>query len=156
MRLRLIAVGKKMPAWVDEACREYMRRLPREWHFELIEIAAGNRTRGAETARAVEEEGRRMLAQVTPQTQVIALDEGGESLSTARLSGRVGDWMRQGDDIAMLIGGADGLATACRDRADRAWSLSPLTLPHGMARIVVVEQLYRAWTVVSGHPYHRA
>ncbi|MGD2075553.1 MAG: 23S rRNA (pseudouridine(1915)-N(3))-methyltransferase RlmH [Gammaproteobacteria bacterium] len=156
MKIRLIVVGTRMPGWVTDAYHEYARRLPRECALSLTEIPLGRRARSAAVARAVEEEGRRMTAATLPDERVIALDVGGRSWSTPELAGHLQRWMQHGRDVALLVGGPDGLADSCLRRAEQRWSLSPLTLPHPLVRVLVAEQLYRAWTILSGHPYHRA
>ena len=155
MRIHLIAVGLKPPAWVAEAWREYSRRMPRECTLRLTEIPAGRRSRNASIPSIVAAEGKRMLDALPRGAWVIALDEEGEAWNTRRLASEMQDWMRRGRDVALLVGGPDGLAPACRERAGQAWSLSPLTLPHALVRIVVAEQIYRAWSLNSNHPYHR-
>lgn len=155
MRLRLIAVGTRVPEWIRTGTEEYRRRLPAECALELVEVPPGRRTKGADPARAVREEGARLLA-AAGTARIWLLDERGSAWSTRALSERLSDWMRTGRDVALLVGGADGLDAACRARAEGVWSLSPLTLPHLLVRVVVAEQLYRAWTLLRGHPYHRA
>lgn len=154
--MHLLAVGSRVPAWVDTGCREYARRLPRECRLELVTVAAARRGKGAGTARAVAAEGRRLLAAVPAQARVVALDQGGEPWTTRMLASRLARWLQEGRDVALLVGGADGLAPACLERAEQRWSLSPLTLPHALVRVIVAEQLYRAWSLLAGHPYHRA
>jgi len=156
MRVRLIAVGTRMPKWVEAGVAEYAPRLPREWRFELVEIPVAARGRNADIARLKRAEGEKVLRAIPPGADVIALDERGESLSTAEWARAVQDWQREGRDVALLVGGPDGLAPDCLARARRRWSLSKLTLPHGLARIFVLEQLYRAWSLSANHPYHRA
>lgn len=153
MKLRVIAAGTRMPAWVTEGTREYTRRLPREYRLEIVEIALASTRRGA--PRALQEEGGRMLAAVGERDRVIALAVEGQALSTAELARRLGKWQQDGRDVAFLIGGPEGLAPECLERAELRWSLSPLTFPHALVRVLLVEQLYRAWTVLVGHPYHR-
>ena len=145
-----------MPAWVNEGYREYARRLPRECRLELTEIPSGQRVRSGNVERAVAEEGKRMLAEVSAGEHVIALDVKGRSWSTEQLARQFQQWMRDGRVIKLLVGGPDGLSAPCLKRAQQCWSLSSLTLPHALVRILVAEQLYRAWTVSVGHPYHRA
>ncbi len=154
MRLRLVAVGTRMPGWVDEGFREYAGRMPRECRLELREIALGRRSRGADTGRAKAEEADRLLAASTGCFRV-CLDVRGEQLDTAGLARRLAAWQQGGQDVALLVGGPDGLAAPCLEAAQWRWSLSPLTLPHGLVRVLLAEQLYRAWTVLTGHPYHR-
>lgn len=156
MRIRLIAVGTRMPAWVEQGVAEYQPRLPREWRFELVEIPVAARGKNADIARLKQAEGEKMLKAIPAGAQVIALDERGESLATTDWARAVQDWQRDGRDVALLIGGPDGLAPECLSRAGRRWSLSKLTLPHGLVRVMVLEQLYRAWSLAAGHPYHRA
>ena len=145
-----------MPAWVNEGYREYARRLPRECRLDLTEIPPGQRARSGNVERAVAEEGKRMLAELATGEHVIALDVEGHSWSTEQLASEFQRWMQRGRVIKLLVGGPDGLSAPCLDRAQQCWSLSPLTLPHTLVRVLVAEQLYRAWTVTVGHPYHRA
>lgn len=156
MRLRLIAVGTRLPAWVQAGVAEYTARFPREWRFELVEIPVASRGKNADVARLKDAEGERMLKAVAAGAQVIALDERGEALDTLQWSRALARWQQDGRDVSLLVGGPDGLAPACRSRADRTWSLSKLTLPHALVRVLVAEQLYRAWSVLANHPYHRA
>jgi 23S rRNA (pseudouridine1915-N3)-methyltransferase len=147
-------VGTRPPEWVTTGFSEYARRLPREMPLELVEIPpAARRNVPPERARSAEAE--RLLARVGARDWVIALDERGRSWSTVRLSQRLDDWRMQGRDVALLVGGADGLDPVCLERADEVLSLSSMTLPHALVRVVLAEQLYRAWTILSGHPYHR-
>ena len=155
MQVHLIAAGTRMPRWVTEGYDEYARRLPHECRLQLREIPLGRR-RGGDTVRAVTEEGDRMLAALSGHDlRVVALAVDGRAWSTEALARQLDGWLHDGRDLALLIGGPDGLATACRERAEFAWSLSPLTLPHGLVRVLVAEQLYRAWSILAGHPYHR-
>lgn len=155
MRLHLIAAGTRLPGWLDAGYREYARRLPRECRLELTEIPLGRRAKNRPPARAVAEEGERMLAVLPAGAEAVALDVDGAAWSTETLANRLADWLADGRDRAFLIGGPDGLAPAVRERTAARWSLSPLTLPHGLARVLVAEALYRAWSVAAGHPYHR-
>ncbi|MEM7292636.1 MAG: 23S rRNA (pseudouridine(1915)-N(3))-methyltransferase RlmH [Pseudomonadota bacterium] len=156
MRIHLLAVGQKMPRWVEEGYREYAARLRGEIKLELVEIRAARRTRNSAVARLMEEEGERLLAAIPARAHVVALDVQGRAESTERLASRMEDWMRSGNDVVLLIGGPDGLSPAALQRADTKLSLSPLTFPHPLVRILVAEQLYRAYSVLRGHPYHRA
>lgn len=156
MNIHLIAVGERMPAWVQQGYAEYAKRLPPECGLRLVEIAPGRRSKAADPARAIQEEGERMLAAVPKGSLVLALDERGREWATADLAEQLGRWLQGGRDVALLVGGPDGLAAACRERAEGTWSLSRLTLPHPLVRVVVAEQLYRAWSVLQNHPYHRA
>ena len=155
MRISLIAVGTRMPAWVEAGIAEYRKRLPPEIHFEIREIALGKRGKNADIARAMQDEGEAMLAAITPRDRVIALDVLGKSLSTEQLAGKLAQWQMDGDDISLLVGGPDGLASECLARAAEKWSLSALTLPHPLVRVLLAEQLYRAWSINANHPYHR-
>ena len=156
MRIHLIAVGHRRPEWEQEGFREYARRMPPELSVELHEVAPSKRTTGRSAKRHVEDEGRRIVAVTPSGARVVALDETGATWSTVEFANCLERWMHDGRDLALLIGGADGLAPACIESAEHRWSLSPLTLPHGLARIVVAEQLYRASTILRRHPYHRA
>lgn len=156
MRIHLIAVGNRMPEWVVTGYGEFAGRLPTECRLHLIEITPGRRPKGGDVARAVAEESERMLAAIPKGSLVIALEVEGRGWATEQLAQQLASWLQDGRDVALLVGGPDGLAESCRARAELSWSLSPLTLPHMLVRIVVAEQLYRAWSVLHGHPYHRA
>lgn len=155
MRLKVVAVGARLPEWQQQGFREYARRLPRELRPQLVEIPAAKRGKSTPTAQAIGKESERMLAALGRDDYVVALDRPGTQLDTESLAGVLQGWLGSGRDVAMLIGGADGLSEDCRARADLSWSLSALTFPHGMVRVMVAEQLYRAWSIVSNHPYHR-
>jgi 23S rRNA (pseudouridine1915-N3)-methyltransferase len=155
VKVRLIAVGTRMPKWVSAGVAEYEPRLPREWRFELVEIPVAARGANADIARLKHAEGQKMLRAIPAGAEVVAFDERGESLSTLEWARAVDGWQRHGRDVALLIGGPDGLAPECLARAGRRWSLSKLTLPHALVRVFALEQLYRAWSVTAGHPYHR-
>ena len=155
MRMHLLAVGARRPGWEQAGFEEYARRLPADCALELVEIAATKRRKGTAASRAVAEEGERMLARIPRRARVVALDERGRPWSTLELSERLQRWREEAADVALLIGGADGLAPACLEAAREVWSLSALTLPHGLVRILVAEQLYRAWSIAGNHPYHR-
>ena len=156
MHIRLIAVGDRQPAWVAQAFDAYARRMPRQWQFRLEVVGSARRTSDGDVVKAKAAEGQKVLQKLKSTEQVIALDEHGRQWSTAELAERLGEWQAAGSDLAFVIGGPDGIAEGCLARADLTWSLSKLTLPHGLARVLVAEQLYRAWTVITGHPYHRA
>ncbi|MEJ2059816.1 MAG: 23S rRNA (pseudouridine(1915)-N(3))-methyltransferase RlmH [Gammaproteobacteria bacterium] len=155
MRVHLIAVGTRMPAWVGEAYTEYAGRLAAGWRMELHEVPMEKRVRNADIARLRDREGERLLAAVPTGARIVTLDEHGRSLSTRQLADRLNDWSVDGRELALLVGGPDGLSPACRDAADFVWSLSPLTFPHPLVRVILAEQMYRAWSVLQGHPYHR-
>lgn len=156
MKLALLAAGTRMPGWVEAGYAEYAGRMPRECRLELTEIPLGKRSGGGKRGRAITTEGERMLKAIRPDQRVIALDVTGRSLATEALAKRLAGWLQDGRNVIFTIGGPDGLASSVIERAESSWSLSPLTLPHGLVRIVVAEQLYRAWTMLTGHPYHRA
>ena len=155
MQIHLIAVGTRMPAWVTSGYEEYARRLPHECSLRLVEIPLSKRRKTQSALKNRQEEGKAMLAAVPVQATVVALDVRGKAWSTEALADHLQDWLQGGRDIALLVGGPDGLADECLDRADIRWSLSSLTLPHALVRVLLAEQLYRAWTVIQGHPYHR-
>lgn len=156
MRLVLIAIGQKMPAWVVAGYDEYAKRLPAHLKLELIERPASPWAARGDVARGMREEADALRAAIPKNAHVVALDERGSAWTTVQLSERLADWQRDGRDVALLVGGPDGLDPPLRDAAEQRWSLSPLTLPHPLVRILVAEQLYRAWTLLAGHPYHRA
>jgi len=156
MRIHLIAVGTRMPSWVEQGYREFSKRLPRECSLRLVEIPLGKRGKSQAVARARHEEGQAMLAAIPPDCHAVALDVKGQPWSTEDLAARLQDWMASGRDLALLVGGPDGLSPACLERADQHWSLSALTFPHALVRMMLAEQLYRAWTITTGHPYHRS
>ena len=156
MKIHLLAVGTRMPEWVEKGYAEYAGRLPRECALNLVEIPAGQRGQNPDIARIVRAEGERLLAAAPSGSRRIALDERGQEWSTMELAERLSGWLREGRDVSLLVGGPDGLDATCRDRAERLWSLSRLTLPHPLVRVVVAEQLYRAWSLLHNHPYHRA
>lgn len=155
MRIHLIAVGQRMPKWVDSGFAQFAKRLPAHVPLKLVAVAAGKRGRNADIDRLMRQEGDRMLAALPADAHVIALHVQGRVLTSEQWSQQLAGWMQQGRDVALLIGGPEGLAPQCLQRADERWSLSALTLPHPLVRLVVVEQLYRASTILQGHPYHR-
>lgn len=156
MKIRLLAVGQKMPAWVTAGYNEYAARMPPECRLELIELPLAPRAKSQPLERAVQQEGERMLGALAGGEHLIALDVRGKAWSTEQLAAELAGWLQGGRDMALVIGGPDGLADAVLERAERRWSLSPLTLPHPLVRIVVAEQLYRATSILKNHPYHRA
>ncbi len=153
MRAHLIAVGERMPAWVGEGFAEYAKRLSRELPLQLVEISTKSRSR--ESARAIADEGAAILAAIPKSAHVVALDGRGKAWSSEELAAQLARWRMQGQDLAFVIGGPDGLAPAVLERAQQRWSLGPATLPHPLVRIVVAEQLYRAVSQLANHPYHR-
>ncbi len=160
MRISVIAVGTRMPDWIEAGVSEYKKRLPTEINFEIREIALAPRSKkkgdkNADVARAIQQEGAAMLAAIAARDIVIALDVLGKSVSTENLAMILRDWQMHGDNISLLVGGPDGLADECLVRAEQRWSLSALTLPHPLVRVLLAEQIYRAWTINHNHPYHR-
>jgi 23S rRNA (pseudouridine1915-N3)-methyltransferase len=157
LKLLVVAVGHRMPAWVDAGFEEYARRMPREAPLKLVEVKPEPRgeQEGRSVARLTESEGKRIAAALPKGALKIVLDERGRTCTTRELAQRMAAWQMEGRDVAFVIGGADGLSPAVKRSADFLWSLSPLTLPHGLARVVLAEQLYRAHTILKNHPYHR-
>jgi 23S rRNA (pseudouridine1915-N3)-methyltransferase len=155
LRLLLLAATARQPAWVDEGFRHYATRLRGRCKLELKPIRLARRGTSVPTDRTVAEEGSRMLAAIPLDAHVVALAEAGKPWTTQQLATKLERWMTQGAPVCLLIGGPDGLAPDCLARANEGWSLSPLTLPHGLARVIVAEALYRAWSILEHHPYHR-
>ena len=155
MRIGVIAVGTRMPGWVQQGVEEYCKRLPRELKPAWREIALARRGRELSAQQASAAEGAQMLKALPAADRVIALEVGGRRISTQGLADPLRQWQMSGDNYSFLIGGPDGLAPDCMERADYSWSLSDLTLPHPLVRVVLAEQLYRAWTITVNHPYHR-
>ena len=155
MHIRLIAVGDRQPSWVDDAFAVYSGRFPREWKFRLDCIATARRGKNDKSKSAMQAEGEQILAKIDDDEQLILLDERGKQLTSSDLANRLSAWQADGRDLCFLIGGPDGVSAACRERANSIWSLSKLTLPHGLARALFAEQMYRAWSLQVGHPYHR-
>lgn len=154
MHLRLIAVGDRQPAWVDSAFSEYAGRLPRSWQFRVDEIPTAQRGK-ADAGKARNVEGEKVLAKLKSSEKVVLLDERGRQFTSRAFSDKLAGWLAEGPDLTFVIGGPDGVSDDVSDRANVTWSLSDLTLPHGLARVLFIEQLYRAWTLTTGHPYHR-
>jgi len=156
MRIELLALGTRMPDWVAAGVAEYVRRLGPEVRFELREIPLARRAGDSNPARAVADEGARMLKSIRTDAFVVALDVRGKVFSTEQLGEWLNGRMTESRDLTFLIGGPDGLAPDCLSRSDLRWSLSALTLPYALVRVIIVEQLYRALSLLKGHPYHRA
>jgi 23S rRNA (pseudouridine1915-N3)-methyltransferase len=155
MKIRLLAVGGKMPDWVTQGFNEYVKRLPAEMSLELVELPLGHRGKSADPARAIRQEGDAMLAAIPKGDRVIALEVLGKTWSTEQLASQMESWQMDGCNVSLLVGGPDGLDPRCSQMADQKWSLSPLTLPHPLVRVLLSEQIYRAWTITKGHPYHK-
>lgn len=154
MRLRLLAVGERVPPWVAQGVDEYLKRLTGRLAFEIVEIPPGNRSGGRPPARAMQEEAQRIGA-AAKGARCILLDERGKSWRSRELATQLDGWRNDGRDVCLIIGGPDGFDPELRKRAESSWSLSDLTLPHALVRVVVVEQIYRALSIIEGHPYHR-
>lgn len=155
MRIRIIAVGQKMPAWVDKGYQEYAKRLTGDCVLELLELPMQKRSKNISVEQLKEKEGKAILDAIKKTERVIALDVLGESVSTHDLADNIKSWQMDGHNIALIIGGPDGLSANVLQKADNKISLSKLTLPHPMVRVLLAEQLYRAWSINHGHPYHR-
>ncbi len=156
MNIYLISVGTKMSHWVQDGFQEYAKRMPSECSINLHEIPMKSRGKNCDIQRMVKDEGERILKAIPKGCRVIALEVTGKLWSTEQLSSELGQWMESGQDVTLLVGGPDGLSSEVINRANALWSLSPLTLPHPMVRVVLSEQLYRAWSLLRNHPYHRA
>ncbi len=156
MKIVVIAVGNRMPKWVQTAVDEYSKRFPSELKLEFREIAPQRRDGRGSEIKAMEKEGKAILEAIPKKSYVIALDERGRQFTSEELSKKVGSWESMGCDIALLIGGPNGLTDECRQRASELWSLSKLTLPHPLVRVFVAETVYRAYSIYAGLPYHRA
>lgn len=155
MHIRVLAIGDRQPGWVDDAVGNYAQRFPREWKFRLDTIPTVRRNKNDKSKQAMDAEGKALLAKLDSAVQVVLLDERGKQLNSQSLARQMSAWQNEARDLCFVIGGPDGVSAACHQRADFVWSLSNLTLPHGMARVVLSEQLYRAWSLQNGHPYHR-
>ncbi|MFT5806898.1 MAG: 23S rRNA (pseudouridine1915-N3)-methyltransferase [Moritella dasanensis] len=155
MKIQLVAVGSKMPAWVEIGYKEYARRFPKDMPFELLEISAGKRGKNADIKRILELEGVKTMQAIPKGNRIVTLEVTGKPWTTEQLAVELDKWKHDGRDVSLLIGGPEGLAPECIAASEQRWSLSPLTLPHPMVRVVVAEALYRAWSVTTNHPYHR-
>ncbi|GAB5383009.1 MAG: 23S rRNA (pseudouridine(1915)-N(3))-methyltransferase RlmH [Aliiglaciecola sp.] len=155
MRIQMIAVGSKMPAWVESGYREYERRFSADISLSLTEIPAGKRGKNADIKRILQKEGELTLAAVPKGNKIITLEVTGQAMTTPQLAQNLTKWQMDGRDISLLIGGPEGLAPSCIQASEQKWSLSPLTLPHPIVRVIVAESLYRAWSINTNHPYHR-
>ena len=156
MKFFICTVGHKMPPWVEAAFQEYAKRMPREAAIELIEVKPEKRGSGKTAEKLRGAEGARIRAAIPPGCRVVAMDERGSQWTTVMLTDSITKWMKNGGDTAFLVGGADGLDPGIRNSADEVFALSALTLPHAFVRILLAEQLYRAVSLIKGHPYHRA
>ena len=155
MRIHMIAVGTKMPGWVNDAFGDYAKRLPKDCALVLHEIPMVKRSKTVSVEKARQKESEQILETIPKNTHVVAMEVTGKAWSTEQLAQQLNQWRDAGGDVCLLIGGPDGLDEACRTAAHQCWSLSPLTLPHPLVRVVLAEQLYRAWSINNNHPYHR-
>ena len=154
MQIHLISIGNRMPTWVEQGYQEYAKRLPRECELILKEIPADKR-RSGDIARITREEGERMITAIPQRAHIVTLDIPGKAWSTADVAQALNRWLNQGQPIALLIGGPEGLSDQAKQLAQESWSLSTLTFPHPLVRVIVAEQIYRAWSLLHNHPYHR-
>jgi len=155
MKLFIVSVGHKMPDWITTGFNEYTKRMPREARIELLEIKPEPRTTGKTTLQIMEAEAQRILHALPQTCRRIALDERGAQPTTKQLAAQMKDWMGEGRDIAFIIGGADGLHDSVKQTAQQLMALSAFTLPHAFVRVLLAEQLYRAYSLMHNHPYHR-
>jgi len=155
LKIKVLAIGNRLPAWVSSGIEEYAKRLPTDIHLEWSQFRLQSKFSSKTAAIAREKQGEKFLAAIPVASTVIALDEGGDAWSSKELANTVSNWILDKKYICMLIGGPDGLSPKCLERADQIWSLAPITLPHSLVRIILVEQLYRACSINRGHPYHR-
>ncbi len=155
MRIKLISVGSKMPGWIEDGYNEYSRRLGHDLKLELVEIPLGRRSKGADVNRLREKEASLMQAAIGQGDLVVTMEIKGKPWSTEQLADKMGDWQHSGRNVSLLVGGPEGLHASSMALADLRWSLSPLTLPHPLVRVVVAEQVYRAWSILKNHPYHK-
>ncbi len=155
MQFDLITIGKRMPAWVDSMFTEYSKQLPKKINFNLIEIAPAARSKNTNPEQLKKIEEKKINTAISNNSLLIALDEKGKSISSRELSVELQTWIDNQQHVSILIGGADGLSLSIKNKADEIWSLSKMTLPHSLVRIVIIEQIYRAWSIISRHPYHR-
>jgi len=155
VKLQLVAVGTKVPDWVQTGFTEYLRRFPKDMPLELVEVSAGKRGKNADIKRILEKEGEAMLAATGKGNRIVTLDIPGQPWETPQLAQQLERWKQDGRDVSLLIGGPEGLSPACKAAAEQSWSLSALTLPHPLVRVLVAESLYRAWSITANHPYHR-
>lgn len=156
MKIELMAIGTKMPRWVEQGFTEYQRRLPKDCELVLTELPMTTRSKTGNTELWKEKDSQTLLKAIPAQSLVIALDERGKNYTSEQLADKLQNWRESTQHLSLLIGGPDGLSEQCKARAQALWSLSSLTLPHPLVRIIVAEQLYRAWTLLNDHPYHRA
>ena len=155
MQIHLISIGNRMPSWVQQGFNEYAKRMPKDCEVVLKEVLPGKRSKNSDLRRIVRDEGERMISALPTRSHVVTLDIPGKSWTTPELAKAMNRWMENGQNIALMIGGPEGLSDSVKDLARESWSLSKLTLPHPLVRVLVAEQLYRAWSILNNHPYHR-
>ncbi|WP_293763535.1 23S rRNA (pseudouridine(1915)-N(3))-methyltransferase RlmH [uncultured Aquitalea sp.] len=155
MKLTILAVGTKMPRWVDDAYQDYAKRFGRDVTLELKEIKPEKRGGGVTAEKGIAAEHERLVAAIPPRSRLVVMDERGRNWTSVKLAEGLKGWMEGGDDVCFIIGGADGLSDELKARADVLLQLSAMTLPHGMVRVMLAEQIYRAWSILNNHPYHR-
>lgn len=155
MQIHLISIGQRMPTWVQQGYDDYAKRLPRECELVLKEISAGKRGKNSDLVRITKDEGERMITALPSNTHIVTLDLDGKAWTTTELANAMQRWMNNGQSVSLLIGGPEGLAPEVKTLAKESWCLSKLTFPHPLVRIIVAEQLYRAWSLLHNHPYHR-
>lgn len=155
MKIRILAVGQKMPKWVSETFSNYNQRLSKNQQIELIEIPPVVRNKSITAEKAKETEGERILSKLKASEIIVLFDEKGKSITTKELAHSIQNWQMQGQDIALIVGGADGVSQQIKQKAMIKWSLSALTFPHPLVRVILAEQIYRAYSLLSNHPYHR-
>ena len=155
MQIQIVSVGQKMPAWVDSACADYIKRMPRELPIQITSIALAHRKNNDASKRPKQQESQQILKKLTPGSFNIALDEHGKQWSSTEWAQQLKHWMFEYPRVNLVIGGPDGLADDCRAACAQTIALGRMTMPHALVRVVLVEQLYRAWTLLQGHPYHR-
>lgn len=155
MRIRLVSVASRMPRWVEEGYQEYAKRLPADLSLDLVEIPLATRGKNADIARLMRREGEQMLAAVQPGDRIVTLEVTGRPWSTEQVAEELERWRLEARNVNLMVGGPEGLAEQVAAKSDQRWSLSPLTLPHPLVRILLAEQIYRAWTILNRHPYHK-
>lgn len=155
MKINLISVGNKMPSWVQQGYDEYAKRMPRDCSLVLKEILPSKRGKNSDVVRITRDEGERMMAAIPSGAHIVTLDIPGKPWTTPELSQAMKRWLESGQNIALMVGGPEGLSDSVRELARESWSLSKLTFPHPLVRVLVAEQLYRAWSILNNHPYHR-
>lgn len=155
MRIRLISVASRMPRWVEQGYHEYAKRLPTDLPLDLVEVPLATRGKNADIARLMRREGEQMLAATQAGERIVTLEVTGRSWSTEELASHLENWRLEARNVNLMVGGPEGLAAEVAERSEQRWSLSALTLPHPLVRILLAEQLYRAWTIINRHPYHK-